>query len=185
MFWDQEVPRLVSKDTQGRRVEITIVAGTIGTTTAPPPPPNSWASNKGSDVAIWTIRLDAGSRWTLPPARPGGNRCVYVVKGSGLKIGERRIPTHHQAILKSEVPGELAAGAEPLELLVLQGQPIGEPVVQHGPFVMNTRDEIVQAFQDYRRTQFGGWPWPDSGPVHGKENQRFARHADGRTERPG
>jgi len=66
---------------------------------------------------------------------------------------------------------------------VLQGKPIGEPVVQHGPFVMNTRQEIQQAFLDYQRTRFGGWPWPSDDPVHPRAEGRFARHADGRIER--
>jgi quercetin 2,3-dioxygenase len=69
------------------------------------------------------------------------------------------------------------------ELLLLQGRPIGEPVAQYGPFVMNTPIELRQAFQDYQRTQFGGWPWPSNGPVHPREEGRFARHPDGRIER--
>ncbi len=71
------------------------------------------------------------------------------------------------------------------ELLLLQGRPIGEPVAQHGPFVMNAPHEIQQAFADYRRTGFGGWPWPSDGPVHPREQGRFAIHADGRREEPG
>jgi hypothetical protein len=49
-------------------------------------------------------------------------------------------------------------------------------VAQYGPFVMNTQQEIMQAMQDYRRTQFGGWPWPESDPVHGPAPRRFARY---------
>lgn len=56
---------------------------------------------------------------------------------------------------------------------------------QYGPFVMNTEAEIKQAFADYRRTQFGGWPWPKNDQVHPREKGRFAKHADGREEVPG
>ena len=78
---------------------------------------------------------------------------------------------------------ELAAG-DACELLLLQGRPIGEPVVQYGPFVMNAPAEIQRAFLDYQRTGFGGWPWPTDEPVHPRDEGRFARHADGRVERP-
>jgi hypothetical protein len=47
---------------------------------------------------------------------------------------------------------------------------------------MNTRDELEQAFADYRATEFGGWPWPEDDPVQPRAQGRFARHADGRVE---
>ncbi len=68
------------------------------------------------------------------------------------------------------------------QLLVLQGRPIDEPVVQYGPFVMNTQAEIRQAFEDYREDQFGGWPWDRSDPVHPRSVGRFAKYADGKEE---
>ncbi len=76
----------------------------------------------------------------------------------------------------------LQGGDDETQLLMLQGRPIGEPVAQHGPFVMNTQAEIHQAFADYRRTEFGGWPWGRSDPVHPRDKGRFAQHANGRVE---
>ena len=91
----------------------------------------------------------------------------------------------HAAVeLAADSAVELVASGAPSECLLLQGRPIGEPVAQYGPFVMNTQQEIQQAFADYQRTQFGGWPWPDDAPVHGARAGRFARHADGRVEAP-
>ena len=78
----------------------------------------------------------------------------------------------------------LAAGDSVCEFLVLQGRPIGEPVAQYGPFVMNTQAEIMQAMQDYRRTQFGGWSFASPAPVHGTAPERFAQYPDGRREVP-
>jgi hypothetical protein len=87
-------------------------------------------------------------------------------------------------LLDPEAEVALVAGTDEVELLLLQGRPIAEPVAQHGPFVMNTRAEIEQAFVDYRRTRFGGWPWPSDGPVHGAAPERYARRTDGSIERP-
>ena len=74
-------------------------------------------------------------------------------------------------------------GNQPSEVLILQGRPIGEPVVQHGPFVMNSREEIQQAFRDYSATRFGGWPWPEDAMVFPRDKGRFAL-MDGKEERP-
>jgi hypothetical protein len=60
---------------------------------------------------------------------------------------------------------------------------LGEPVAVYGPFVMNSEAEIRQAFADYQRTGFGGFPWDRDDPIHGDEG-RFARYPDGRVERP-
>ena len=91
------------------------------------------------------------------------------------------------ALIDAERDVELIAGdatdsGQGIECIVLQGRPIGEPVARYGPFVMNTDDEIKQAFDDYRATQFGGWPWPTDDPHHSPELGRFAVHADGRVE---
>jgi hypothetical protein len=76
----------------------------------------------------------------------------------------------------------LSNHGEPAEFLLLQGQPIGAPVFQLGPFVMNSAEELRTAVEDYQRTQFGGWPWSRRDPVHARSEGRFAIHADGKVE---
>jgi len=131
------------------------------------------------------VHLDAGARWTLPPARGAQTRrSLYFFTGDSVSVGAQVVDEHAAIELRADVPVELInRGAAKAEFLLLQGRPIAEPVVQHGPFVMNTELEVRQAFADYQRTQFGGWPWPGGEPVHGPDPTRFARHADGRTER--
>ncbi|RKH63910.1 pirin family protein [Corallococcus llansteffanensis] len=184
MLWSHVIPRHVAKDEAGRATEVTVVAGRLGDVKAPPPPPKSWAASEESDVAIWTLKLEPGARWTLPAAARGTHRMLYFFRGSALKVSGRAIPPSHSIELRADIDVALENGADVTELLLLQGRPIGEPVVQYGPFVMNSRQEIQQAFADYQRTGFGGWPWPDAAPVHAREEGRFARHADGHVERP-
>jgi redox-sensitive bicupin YhaK (pirin superfamily) len=109
-------------------------------------------------------------------------RTLYVFEGSSLSAGDHTVGARTGAVLRGDEPVTLTADGA-VECLVLQGRPIGEPVAQYGPFVMNTRAEIQQAMDDYRRTGFGGWPWPTDDPVHGADEGRFASYTDGRVER--
>jgi redox-sensitive bicupin YhaK (pirin superfamily) len=130
--------------------------------------------------------MQAGAKWVLPPASGAStSRTLYFFSGPSMRVGGRELSTHAGVALRGDAAVPLEAGAAECELLLLQGRPISEPVVQYGPFVMNTRAEIERAMLDYRRTGFGGWPWPVDDPVHGSDPARFARHADGRTERGG
>ena len=122
------------------------------------PPPNSWASEPKSDVAIWIIQLDPGASWTLPATHEKTARNLYLVDGHELSIAEQTFADRIRVSVHPAAKIEIQNGNRPSRLLLMQGKPIGEPVVQHGPFVMNTREEIIQAFNDYQRTQFGGWP---------------------------
>jgi hypothetical protein len=135
-------------------------------------------------VAIWTIAMESGARWQLPPARRGSSRVLYFFRGAELEVAGEVVPRGRAVHLEGHAEIELEVRGEAGEVLLLQGQPIGEPVVQHGPFVMNTPAEIYQAMADYQRTEFGGWPWPSHGPVHARGEGRFAIHASGEVERP-
>ena len=212
MLWDENIPRVDSSaddipgegtaikaagtgagtgtaiKAAGTGARITVIAGSLGGVTAPPPPPHSWANRADSDLAIWHVHLDAGGSWRMPPARNSDTvRVVYVfggpLDGPAMAFDSEDVAVDTGVVVRSDAAVTLSSPAG-AEALVLQGRPIGEPVSQHGPFVMNTSEEIEQAFSDYRRTGFGGWPWPVDDPVHGADPSRFARHASGRMERP-
>jgi redox-sensitive bicupin YhaK (pirin superfamily) len=182
MMWASDIPRAVSRDEGGRETTVSVVAGALGDTRAPAPPPDSWASRPESDVAIFTLALDPHARFTLPPAREGTNRALFFFAGDAITIDGETIPASSRVVVRPDAALALEAGDTPCELLLLQGRPIGEPVVQYGPFVMNSPREIQEAIIDYRRTQFGGWPFDSAGPVHPRDRGRFARHPDGRVE---
>lgn len=179
ILWSEEIPTVVG----GAGVSVDVIAGSIEAVSAPPPPPNSWASQPGSDMAIWLIRLDSGAAWTIPTAPAGVNRMLHFFDGESVEVDGTRITTTHGAQLEPLAPVTISNPGRPAELLLLQGRPIGAPVFQMGPFVMNTPEELQQAFADYRATQFGGWPWPSRSHVHARAEGRFALHADGTLER--
>jgi quercetin 2,3-dioxygenase len=183
MFWDQDIPRHTTHDTSGRATEVLVVAGNVGGTNAPAPPPNSWAARSSADVAIWTIKMAPEAQWTLSAALTGTNRTLYLFRGNAVEIDGQTMTHNSMARLHPDATHTLRNGKEEAEFLLLQGRPIGEPVVQYGPFVMNSRAEIQHAFEDYQRTGFGGWPWPADDPVFPRSQGRYAKHADGRVER--
>lgn len=185
MLWADRIPRHRVEGPGGASVELTLVAGRFPGVAAPPaPPPRSWASRPESSVAIWTLRLSPGARIELPPA-PGAVRSLYFFRGEELLFGRRRVPAGRRVEAAGERPLAITNPGGEAEVLLLQGRPIGEPVARHGPFVMNTREELNRAYADFRQTEFGGWPWDRSDPVHGGAEERFARHVGGRVERPG
>lgn len=185
MFWNDEIPNLNIKDDAGNTTQIEVIAGQFKKEKLPEPPPNSWAHDENNYVAVWNIRMEPGAKLKLPRAVSGLNRSLYFYEGSGLTIEGKEIPDYNAVDVESDVALSIHAGASECKILVLQGKPINEPVVQHGPFVMNTRQEIQQAFYEFQQTQFGGWPWPRRDQVHDRTKGRFAKHADGRVEERG
>jgi quercetin 2,3-dioxygenase len=176
MRWAHEQPLF----TDGMSVRI--VAGSLGGESAPAAPVDSWAADPDNEFAIIELRGEPGTALTLPVASAGVDRMLYLFGGSAA-IQNDHLTTMTVSRLDATIGAHIIAGPDGLNALLLQSRPIGEPVAQHGPFVMNTRAELVAAYDDYQSTQFGGWPWDRSDPVHVGE-QRFARHPDGRITTP-
>ena len=180
MLWNEEIPNYYDKDANGLETRVKVVAGTLGGVQALLPSPDSWAANPENEVAIWVMHMESGAKFNLPPASASVNRSLYFYSGESVNIAGQQFDSHAAIELSADKEVEIMNGNGESFFLLLQGKPIGEPVVQYGPFVMNTQAEIQQAFQEYQQTQFGGWPWPSSEHVHARDRGRFAKYPDGK-----
>jgi redox-sensitive bicupin YhaK (pirin superfamily) len=182
MLWNEDIPKLTVKDDGGRSTEVTIISGAVAGTEGLSPTPDSWAAREENKVCMWLIRMEAEATWEIPAASAEVTRSIYYYRGQRIRVDGQEIGSYRSVALDPAQKIIIRNGAGESRILLLQGRPIDEPVVQYGPFVMNTEAEIRQAFSDYQDTQFGGWPWARPDPVHERSRGRFARHPDGRED---
>ena len=183
MLWNEDIPVYALTDENGKSVDIHVIAGAIGNTTPPLPAPDSWAADPENEVAFWTIKMEAGAKWTVPTAVGKVYRSLYFYKGNTLTVAGNEVTSYKAIELNAHAEITIVNGNSESFLLMLQGKPINEPVAQYGPFVMNTQDEIQQAINDFRLTGFGGWPWLRHDHVHPRDQRRFAKYVDGTEEK--
>ncbi|HEY7739785.1 MAG TPA: pirin-like C-terminal cupin domain-containing protein, partial [Steroidobacteraceae bacterium] len=89
------------------------------------------------------------------PVPAGHNAFLYVYEGQAA-IGDKPLPNRAAGLLTDGDRVQLKAGHDGARLLLLAGKPLNEPVVQYGPFVMNTREEIERAVRDYQNGELTG-----------------------------
>jgi len=182
MLWNEDIPVIDHKDKNDRSTTIQVVAGSINDTNALAPTPDSWAANPRNAVGVYTIKMEAGARWLLPKTDNSANRSVFYYAGDSIELEGQDIEADQLIELEAGEDINITNGGKDSFFLLLEGVPMDEPVVQHGPFVMNTQEEIREAMRDYGRTQFGGWPWADREVVHDRDKGRFALHSNGTEE---
>lgn len=174
MLWHEDIPIV---ETDGGSIKV--ITGNFNTTIAPVAAPDSWASEGENEVALWNVHIKANNFITLPKANANTNRVVYFYEGDSITIQEKKILPNHGIEIDATMSIAIKAGNKPAHLLVLQGKPINEPIAKYGPFVMNTDEELQNAMNEFRLTQFGGWPWPYPDNVHSADRRRFAKYPDG------
>ena len=130
-------------------VEVKVIAGRVGDVQGP-------ISQPATDPVYLDIALDAGKAWEY--ALPAGhNAFAYVFEGA-LTVGEgdeaRPLDTHEMGVLGGGEVLQVRAGSRPARVILVAGRPLREPVMRHGPFVMNTRQELMQAFVDFQEGRF-------------------------------
>lgn len=182
MLWNEDIPVINHLDASNKATSVQVIAGKINDVHALEPTPDSWASNSENAVGVYTIRMEAQAQWVLPKTNIAANRSVYFYKGSELQIEDKTVSVDHVIEVEAGANIEFYNGDETAYCLILEGKPIGEPVAKHGPFVMNTPEEIRAAMRDYGKTQFGGWPWSEREVVHPRYKGRFALHSNGMEE---
>lgn len=182
MLWKEDIPVQVHVDSKGLKTSIDVIAGTLGETKALAPTPDSWAAREENSVGVFTVKMSPGASWTLPATSTGANRTIFYYKGDAMDIDGQHLQSGYLIEMKADEELEFVNGPSDSMMLILQGKPINEPVVQHGPFVMNTPEEITETMREYGRTQFGGWPWSETEVAHPRDKGRFAIHSDGTEE---
>ncbi|BEJ12003.1 hypothetical protein CspHIS471_0204630 [Cutaneotrichosporon sp. HIS471] len=181
MMWREAIPH-IEKD--GSIVQV--VAGEYGGAFPLAPPKSSWAARPGATTTLPATNTPQTERTVYVhacvPGPDGPEKTVDPVK---VQVGDEWVPDWHALKM---APGSaevvLRNGSQPARVLVLQAVPIGEPVAVRGPFVMNTEQENLDAFAVYRKTKFGGFPWPTDKPTYG-DSPRFAQYRGGPREEPG
>jgi hypothetical protein len=139
---DAQIPTIALPDAAG---QLRVIAGDYHGHTGP--------ARTFSAMNVWDVRLAAGNTVNLP--QPEGWSTLVVVLGGVVQVNGSTLRAAQLATLShagSQVQIEANSDAK---LLVLAGEPIDEPVVGHGPFVMNSQQEIIQAIADFNSGKFG------------------------------
>lgn len=181
MFWNEKIP-IFKSEQDG--CEVSVISGFYKNVMSLNPPPDSWASDPKNEVKILLVKLPKNKIFELEKSVNTVQRAIYFFNGSKIKMNRTEIDSKTGILVDAQIDLEITAVDDFCEILVLQSATMNEPVVQHGPFVMNSKEEISKTIQDYQKTQFGGWAWPRTDMTHGSKIERFAKYPDGRIEKP-
>lgn len=147
--YQEFAPGRIPVATPAPGVSVKVIAGTVGDVVGP-------IAQPATDPVYLDVGLEAGTSWqyVLPE---GHNAFAYVFEGA-LMLGDgedaRALETKEMAVLGGGDLLQLRAGSHGARLIVVAGRPLREPVMRHGPFVMNTKQELMQAFVDFQEGRF-------------------------------
>jgi quercetin 2,3-dioxygenase len=149
-YQDLRAEAIPSAETPDRKVRARVIAGEALGAHAP--------TRTHTPILYLHLSLRPGGR-LVQPVPDGWNALAYVFDGTARVGAERRLARSGELVVLQRTGGPVAIEAEesghPAEVLLLAGEPIGEPVARYGPFVMNTEDEIAEAIEDYRSGRMG------------------------------
>ncbi|QSO52678.1 pirin family protein [Alicyclobacillus curvatus] len=183
MLWAEDIPEVELIDANGKKAIVRLISGNFQQKSSLESTNASWARDASHHVGIFLVHMEPEASLSLPPISKTLNRNLYFYDGDTIDIDGTTVPSAHRVKLAGDEEIVIRNGSVEGHLLILEGEPLQEEVAQYGPFVMNTRQELREAFDEYQRTQFGGWQWDRPDPVNHRNSGRFAHYADGSTER--
>ncbi|WP_430454468.1 pirin family protein [Rhodopirellula europaea] len=139
---DDQFPRVVLPDDAGT---VRVIAGQFGDAEGP--------ASTFSPINLWDIQLTGKAATTLTV--PSGHTCVVIVQRGKVQVNESSIQAVELALLERSGDAVVLEAKSESRVLLMTGEPLGEPVVGQGPFVMNTREEIRAAITDYQAGKMG------------------------------
>ena len=145
---DAQIPRFALPDEAG---SLRVIAGRYGQTTGP--------ARTFTPMNVWDLRLQAGA--SLSFDLPDGHTTALFVLRGAIRVGTYTVHEAELAVMERTGSRLAFETTEDTVVLLLSGEPLNEPVVGHGPFVMNSRQEIAQAMSDYALGRFGRMPVPE------------------------
>eukprot|EP01061_Rhynchopus_euleeides_P036175 TRINITY_DN60_c0_g1_i3.p1 TRINITY_DN60_c0_g1~~TRINITY_DN60_c0_g1_i3.p1 ORF type:complete len:389 (+),score=156.29 TRINITY_DN60_c0_g1_i3:105-1271(+) len=193
MLWNEDLQTLAEKQ-HGHTGVMTVADPDVieSKGAALSPPPNSWAADPNNHVKIERVELAPGQEYKV--AAIGADveqkhditRSLYFITGNDITLNGKAYTGSRKGFeLNAQANAVVKAGTKPALLLLLQGRKINEPTFHQGPFFGTNREDLSEAMSRYRRTQYGGWPWPRDDMVHGLTEGRFSTYSDGtREDRP-
>jgi hypothetical protein len=183
MLWAEDIPEVKIAGPKNSKTTVRIISGSIQGKESLPPCPASWANDKKNHLGIFLIHMEPEAAFNLPAVSITLTRNLYFYEGSGeIQIESKKISSSNRVKLDGNEEITINNGNKESYMLLLEGEPIFEPVIQYGPFVMNTEEEIKDAFVEYQMNQFGCWPWDRIDPVNEITAGRFAHYIDGTIE---
>lgn len=187
MLWSEAMPMETHVGESGKRAVVRTIAGPALAEAGLAPPPDSWAADPANAVQILHAWLEEGSAWTLARSAGQSNCVIYAFGGaqegrihaSTAATAPEVVPRGHGGLLRNTGEQDVTLTAEGgwVELLVLEGMPIGEPVCWQGPMVTESQAAMQAAIRRYRSGGMGEWSHEDDAPVN-QDSDRFAHYGE-------